>query len=69
MQVEKPCPEQRSSFPAKIFFTWFDSMAWKGFKTPLETTDLWSINSEDTAKEIVPTFDKYWNKSSQKNNK
>ncbi|KAF3420729.1 LOW QUALITY PROTEIN: hypothetical protein E2986_00606 [Frieseomelitta varia] len=68
-KVEKPCPEQRSSFPAKIFFTWFDSMAWKGFKTPLETTDLWSINPEDTAKEIVPTFDKYWNKSSQKNNK
>ncbi|XP_043526934.1 multidrug resistance-associated protein 1 isoform X5 [Frieseomelitta varia] len=67
-KVEKPCPEQRSSFPAKIFFTWFDSMAWKGFKTPLETTDLWSINPEDTAKEIVPTFDKYWNKSSQKNN-
>ncbi|CAD1468702.1 unnamed protein product, partial [Heterotrigona itama] len=67
-KVEKPCPEQRSSFPAKIFFTWFDSMAWKGFKTPLETTDLWSINPEDTAKEIVPTFDKYWNKSSSKNN-
>lgn len=44
-------------------------MAWKGFKTPLETTDLWTINPEDTAKEIVPKFNKYWNKSAQKSNK
>ncbi|XP_043579583.1 multidrug resistance-associated protein 1 isoform X3 [Bombus pyrosoma] len=68
-KVDKPCPEQRSSFPAKIFFTWFDSMAWKGFKTPLETTDLWTINPEDTAEEIVPKFNKYWDKSAQKSNK
>nr|XP_031833208.1 multidrug resistance-associated protein 1-like isoform X3 [Nomia melanderi] len=63
---EMPCPEQSSSFPAKIFFTWFDPMAWKGFRKPLETTDLWSMNAEDTAREIVPKFDKYWNKSTQK---
>ncbi|CAK9830188.1 Multidrug resistance-associated protein 1 [Anthophora retusa] len=66
-RVEKPCPEQRSSFPAKIFYTWFDPMAWKGFKRPLEPTDLWSMNPEDTAKEIIPKFDKYWNKISQRN--
>ncbi|CAK9795197.1 Multidrug resistance-associated protein 1 [Anthophora quadrimaculata] len=66
-RVEKPCPEQRSSFPAKIFYTWFDPMAWKGFKRPLESTDLWSMNPEDTAKEIIPKFDKYWNKISQRN--
>ncbi|XP_076239794.1 multidrug-Resistance like Protein 1 isoform X1 [Calliopsis andreniformis] len=68
-KVEKPCPEQQASFPSKIFFTWFDSMAWKGFRKPLETTDLWSMNPEDTAKEIVPMFNKYWDKSSQKSNK
>lgn len=67
--MEKPCPEQRSSFPAKLFFTWFDSMAWKGFKKPLEAVDLWSMNPEDTAREIVPKFDKYWNKNLQKSNK
>ncbi|XP_006612231.1 multidrug resistance-associated protein 1 [Apis dorsata] len=68
-RAEKPCPEQKSSFPGKIFFSWFDSMAWKGFKKPLEITDLWSINPEDTAKEIVPKFEKYWKKNSQKRNK
>ncbi|KZC08998.1 Multidrug resistance-associated protein 1 [Dufourea novaeangliae] len=64
---EKPCPEQSSSFPAKIFFTWFEPMAWKGFRKPLETTDLWSMNTEDSATEIVPKFDKYWNKNAPKN--
>lgn len=44
-------------------------MAWKGFKKPLEITDLWSINPEDTAKEIVPKFEKYWKKNLQKRNK
>ncbi|XP_076297622.1 multidrug-Resistance like Protein 1 isoform X1 [Lasioglossum baleicum] len=66
---ERPCPEQNFSFPAKLFFTWFDPMAWKGFRKPLEATDLWSMNAEDSAAEIVPKFDKYWNKNLQKNNK
>ncbi|XP_053980762.1 multidrug resistance-associated protein 1 isoform X1 [Hylaeus volcanicus] len=68
-RVERPCPEQKSSFPSKIFFSWFDSMAWQGFRKPLEATDLWSMNPEDSAGEIVPRFDKYWNKNTQKSNK
>lgn len=62
-QVETPCPEQGSSFPSRILFAWFDSLAWKGFRKPLETSDLWSMNPEDMASEIVPKFDKYWNKN------
>ncbi|GAB1859186.1 Multidrug resistance-associated protein 1 isoform X7 [Camponotus japonicus] len=61
--VETPCPEQSSSFPSRILFAWFDPLAWKGFRKPLETSDLWSMNPEDMATEIVPKFDKYWNKS------
>ncbi|XP_011882151.1 PREDICTED: multidrug resistance-associated protein 1 isoform X4 [Vollenhovia emeryi] len=64
--VESPCPEQSSSFPSRIFFAWFDSLAWKGFRKPLETSDLWSMNPEDMATEIVPKFDKYWNKNLRK---
>ncbi|XP_033224446.1 multidrug resistance-associated protein 1 isoform X4 [Belonocnema kinseyi] len=60
--TERPCPEQNSSFPSRLFFAWFDSLAWKGFKKPLETNDLWSMNPEDMAHEIVPRFDKYWKK-------
>ncbi|XP_015591556.1 multidrug resistance-associated protein 1 isoform X6 [Cephus cinctus] len=64
--VERQCPEQSASFPSRIFFAWFDPLAWKGFKKPLETTDLWSMNPEDTAREIVPRFDKYWNENLRK---
>ncbi|XP_025074064.1 multidrug resistance-associated protein 1 isoform X5 [Pogonomyrmex barbatus] len=64
--VESPCPEQSSSFPSRVIFAWFDSLAWKGFRKPLETSDLWSMNPEDMASEIVPKFDKYWNKNLRK---
>ncbi|XP_066599372.1 multidrug resistance-associated protein 1 isoform X2 [Prorops nasuta] len=64
--VERPCPEQAASYPSRILFTWFDSLAWKGFRKPLESSDLWSMNPEDTATEIVPKFDKYWNKNVKK---
>ncbi|KAJ8673709.1 hypothetical protein QAD02_004971 [Eretmocerus hayati] len=64
--AERPCPEQAASFPSRLTFGWFDALAWKGFKNPLESTDLWSMNPEDMAKEIVPSFDKYWMKSIRK---
>lgn len=41
-------------------------MAWRGFRNPLETKDLWSMNPEDTCQEVVPLFDKYWEKTLQK---
>ncbi|XP_011305034.1 multidrug resistance-associated protein 1 isoform X4 [Fopius arisanus] len=65
-EVDRPCPEQSASYPSRMTFAWFDALAWRGFKKPLETSDLWSMNPEDTASEIVPRFDKYWNKSVQK---
>ncbi|XP_067009700.2 multidrug resistance-associated protein 1 isoform X3 [Anabrus simplex] len=65
--VENPCPEQGASFLSRILFAWFDSMALKGFRMPLETKHLWSMNPEDTAQEVVPVFDKYWKKTLLKN--
>ncbi|XP_043270601.1 multidrug resistance-associated protein 1 isoform X1 [Venturia canescens] len=64
--TERPCPEQAAGFPSRMLFVWFDPLAWQGFKKPLEVKDLWSMNPEDTAKEIVPRFDKYWNSSQRK---
>ncbi|XP_019701146.1 multidrug resistance-associated protein 1 isoform X1 [Harpegnathos saltator] len=64
--VESPCPEQSASYPSRLLFAWFDALAWKGFRKPLEASDLWSMNPEDMAMEIVPKFDKYWDKNLQK---
>ncbi len=38
-------------------------MAWKGYRNPLEQKDLWDMNPEDTSKEVMPLFAKYWNQS------
>ncbi|KAG8222673.1 hypothetical protein J437_LFUL002555 [Ladona fulva] len=63
---KNPCPEKSASFLSRILFSWYDKLSWKGFRKPLETKDLWNINPEDTAKEVVPQFDRYWEKSVKK---
>ncbi|XP_044734303.1 multidrug resistance-associated protein 1 isoform X4 [Chrysoperla carnea] len=66
---EKPCPEIKSSFLSKILYAWFDPLAWKGFRKPLETKDLWSMKPEDQAQTVVPAFDYYWQRTLRKNQK
>ncbi|KAK0179174.1 hypothetical protein PV327_007989 [Microctonus hyperodae] len=61
--VKRPLPEQSARYVSRITFWWFTSMACKGFRKPLKTKDLWSMNPEDTASEVVPKFEKYWNKA------
>ncbi|KAF2879992.1 hypothetical protein ILUMI_26180, partial [Ignelater luminosus] len=60
---DKTCPEEKASFLSRIFYQWFDSLLWRGFKKPLEASDLWNIRNEDTSREIVPRFDQHWNKA------
>uniref|UniRef100_A0AAG5CWJ4 ABC-type glutathione-S-conjugate transporter n=2 Tax=Anopheles atroparvus TaxID=41427 RepID=A0AAG5CWJ4_ANOAO len=56
-------PEMKSSFFAKLLFLYFDSFAWKGFRKPLTMEEMYDLNPEDTSRELVPPFDKYWNMS------
>ncbi|OXA41467.1 Canalicular multispecific organic anion transporter 2 [Folsomia candida] len=60
MPFETPCPEKESSFISKITYSWFDSIAWTGYKRPLNFEDLWDLNKDDRADEQVPIFMKYW---------
>lgn len=60
---DKPTPELAASFLSKLFFQWFDSFIWLGFKRPLENKDLWSMKPEDSSTEVSPLFFKYWNQS------
>lgn len=57
---DKPCPEHGSSFPSRLFFTWFEGLARQGYKTPLEVEHLWNLNPEDTSKYLNPIFNGYW---------
>ncbi|XP_045474208.1 multidrug resistance-associated protein 1 isoform X6 [Harmonia axyridis] len=57
---KKPCPEEESGFLAKILFSWFDKLAWLGYRKPLVIEDLWDLKPEDSAVEVVPIFNKHW---------
>ncbi|KAF5296657.1 hypothetical protein FQR65_LT10197 [Abscondita terminalis] len=63
---KKACPEEGASFLSRIFYRWFDVMAWRGFRNPLTNNDLWDLRHEDMAKEIYPTFDKHWQNTLRK---
>ncbi|XP_052898198.1 multidrug resistance-associated protein 1-like [Anopheles moucheti] len=65
----KPNPELRSSFFSKLLFLHFDAFAWKGFRKPLTVDDMYDINPQDTSRELVPPFDKYWKISVEKGRK
>lgn len=58
-----PYPEQGASFLSRLFYTWFDPLAWKGFRHPLEQKDLWDMNPEDSSKEIMPKFLRFWDRA------
>ncbi|KAK3559875.1 hypothetical protein QTP86_026191, partial [Hemibagrus guttatus] len=55
-----PCPESSAGFLSRMTFWWFTSMAIKGYKSPLENKDLWSLNKEDSSKVVVPKLLKEW---------
>ncbi|XP_033988992.1 canalicular multispecific organic anion transporter 2 isoform X2 [Trematomus bernacchii] len=55
-----PCPEATAGFLSTMTFWWFTSMAIKGYKMPLETKDLWSLNQRDSSKVTVPKLLNQW---------
>ncbi|XP_030238826.1 multidrug resistance-associated protein 1 isoform X11 [Drosophila navojoa] len=63
----KEIPELSASFLSRITYSWFDKMALKGYRNPLEEKDLWDLRPQDSCKEVMPTFAYYWNKNVRKN--
>uniref|UniRef100_A0A8B9KM34 ATP-binding cassette, sub-family C (CFTR/MRP), member 3 n=1 Tax=Astyanax mexicanus TaxID=7994 RepID=A0A8B9KM34_ASTMX len=55
-----PCPETTAGFLSRMTFWWFTSMAIKGYKSPLETKDLWSLNKQDSSELVVPKLLREW---------
>ncbi|XP_055636687.1 multidrug resistance-associated protein 1-like isoform X2 [Toxorhynchites rutilus septentrionalis] len=63
---KNPNPELRSSFVVRLLYLYFDSFTWRGFRKPLTDNDMYDLNPEDTSRELIPPFDKYWNESVEK---
>lgn len=68
VKTEKTCPELSASFLSRIFFCWFDKLAWYGYRQPLEHKDLWDMKPEDGAGAVMPEFAKHWNETIAKRN-
>lgn len=64
--TKRPSPEQTSSFLNQIFFQWFFKTTWIGYRRPLTEDDIYDINPENTSRELVPPFDKYFAESVEK---
>ncbi|XP_050979759.1 ATP-binding cassette sub-family C member 3 isoform X2 [Labeo rohita] len=54
------CPEITAGFISKMTFWWFTGMAIKGYKSPLENKDLWSLNKHDSSELVVPNLLNEW---------
>lgn len=63
---KNPNRELSASFLSRITFSYFDRMAWMGYKKPLETSDMWDLKYGDSSKEVTPLFQKHWSKSLEK---
>uniref|UniRef100_A0A8C1YF29 ABC-type glutathione-S-conjugate transporter n=1 Tax=Cyprinus carpio TaxID=7962 RepID=A0A8C1YF29_CYPCA len=57
---QNACPEITAGFLSKMTFWWFTSMAIKGYKSPLENKDLWSLNKQDSSELVVPNLLNEW---------
>ena len=55
--LTNPCPKIAASFFSKITFGWVAPLMWKGFRNPLEPSQLWQVDPKMASREIVPLFD------------
>ncbi|XP_076856191.1 ATP-binding cassette sub-family C member 3 isoform X1 [Brachyhypopomus gauderio] len=58
--TNNPCPESTAGFLSRLTFWWFTSMAIKGYRSSLETKDLWSLNKQDTSELVIPKLLGEW---------
>ncbi|KAG9334968.1 hypothetical protein JZ751_006191, partial [Albula glossodonta] len=58
--VKNPCPVQDASFLSKILFWWFSGLVIKGYRSPLQAEDLWSLREEDTSDKIISDLEQEW---------
>ncbi|CAB3223737.1 unnamed protein product [Arctia plantaginis] len=57
---EKLSPETSSGVPSRLTFSWFDPIAFTGYRRTLTENDLWPLNPQYVSKECVTKFEKLW---------
>lgn len=52
----EPSKEPLASLLGTLTFSWADSLIYRGYKKPLELTDVWNVNPEDKAERVLALF-------------
>ncbi|XP_019855858.1 PREDICTED: multidrug resistance-associated protein 1-like isoform X2 [Amphimedon queenslandica] len=60
--INKPSPEESSSFLSLITWWWMNSLMWKGFHSTLTYDDLYDLNMKDRSTYVAPKFQREWNR-------
>ena len=55
-----PSPELLTSVPGRAIWSWFDTMAFRGWKSPLKQVDLWDLIAQDQTKTSVERLERLW---------
>uniref|UniRef100_T1JBD6 ABC-type glutathione-S-conjugate transporter n=1 Tax=Strigamia maritima TaxID=126957 RepID=T1JBD6_STRMM len=63
------CPKKIASPLSLALYTYFDKLAWTGFKRKLEAEDLWTLEEQYQTYEVYSEFDTLWCKEKQKHKK
>ncbi|OQV17379.1 Multidrug resistance-associated protein 1 [Hypsibius exemplaris] len=58
--AENPCPQQYASFLSDLTYSWFSSMAYLGWKRPLQDDDLWTLPRNYRTKHQIDILEKNW---------
>jgi len=65
-RTPKSSPFLDASFLSKITFFWMEKMVWRGWKNPLEQSDMYDLVEENTSVEVVKKWDANFQKTLQK---
>ncbi|KAL1498301.1 hypothetical protein ABEB36_009120 [Hypothenemus hampei] len=68
-KVGNPSPEPLASFPSQKLITYFESFMYKGYRNPLETKDLWDLEPQNRASNMVLIFEEKFAKRLEKSKK
>ena len=61
-----PNPEESANFFSRIVFWWIQSILAKGYKAPLEETDIFSCHTNLKSKTLTDRTKYYWDKEMKK---
>ncbi|KAK8761772.1 hypothetical protein V5799_026965 [Amblyomma americanum] len=62
----KECPEGKASFLSTVIFWWFNGLITRGFREPLQLSDMWDLDKVNATKHVALQFDRFYRNQKQR---